>query len=170
MNTGENQQGLQSILDMTRLISITLLCLHFYYYCYQAFLGWGLTAEITNQVLKNLWKTGLFSQFHKTKLIALVFLIISLMGASGRKSEYLKVRLAITFILTGGSLYFFGYFLLFIPSGIKTCAIVYILVTVIGYLLLLTGGTLLSRVIKIKLNNQTFSILKMKPFRRKKGC
>ena len=154
MNTGENQQGLQRILDMTRLISITLLCLHVYFYCYQAFLGWGLTAEITNQVLKNLWKTGLFNQFHKTKLIALVFLIISLMGANGKKSEYLKVRLAIIFILTGGSLYFFGYLLLFIPSGIQTCTIVYILVTVIGYLLLLTGGTLLSRVIKIKLNNQ----------------
>ena len=34
MNTGENEQGLRKIIDMTRLISIVLLALHFYYYCY----------------------------------------------------------------------------------------------------------------------------------------
>ena len=34
MQTGENEQGLRKILDLTRMISITLLILHFYYYCY----------------------------------------------------------------------------------------------------------------------------------------
>jgi len=37
INTGENEQGLQKVLDMTRLISIVMLVLHFYYYCYNAF-------------------------------------------------------------------------------------------------------------------------------------
>jgi len=47
MNTGENEQGLQKVLDMTRLISIVLLILHFYYYCYQAFDEWQLTAALS---------------------------------------------------------------------------------------------------------------------------
>jgi hypothetical protein len=37
MQTGENVEGLRKILDMTRLIAITILVLHFYYYCYAAF-------------------------------------------------------------------------------------------------------------------------------------
>ena len=43
MQTGENEQGLRKILDMTRLISIVILVLHFYYYCYAAFEHWHLT-------------------------------------------------------------------------------------------------------------------------------
>ncbi len=31
MHTGENEQGLRKILDMTRLISIALLIFHFYF-------------------------------------------------------------------------------------------------------------------------------------------
>lgn len=37
MNTGENEQGLRKIIDMTRMISIVILLLHFYNYCYNAF-------------------------------------------------------------------------------------------------------------------------------------
>lgn len=37
MSTGENEQGLRKILDMTRLMSIVMLGQHFYYYCYKAF-------------------------------------------------------------------------------------------------------------------------------------
>jgi hypothetical protein len=154
MNTGENQQGLQRILDMTRLISIVLLSLHFYYYCYQSFADWGLTTKISDQILKNLLKTGLFDHFLRTKWIALGFLIISLMGARGKKSEGLKPKVAWTYISAGLLLYFSSYFLLSVSAGIQTIAIFYIVVTSMGYLLFLSGGTLLSRVIKIKLNNK----------------
>ena len=41
MQTGENEQALRKILDMTRLISIVILVIHFYYYCYAAFQEWG---------------------------------------------------------------------------------------------------------------------------------
>ena len=42
MHTGENEQGLRKILDLTRLISIAILLIHFYYYCYTAFKQWEL--------------------------------------------------------------------------------------------------------------------------------
>src|SRR5450432_4910896 len=112
MNTGENQQGLQKILDMTRLISIVVLAFHFYYYCYQSFYDWGLSSKITDQVFKNLAKTGLFNQFLKTKWIALGFLILSLLGARGRKTENLKMSLAFKYIIFGLFIYFFSYFFL----------------------------------------------------------
>jgi hypothetical protein len=39
MQTGENEQALRQIIDITRLCSIVILMLHFYYYCYDALYG-----------------------------------------------------------------------------------------------------------------------------------
>ena len=83
INTGENEQGLRKIIDLIRMISIVLLLLHFYFYCYAAFSEWNLTAKIPDIILKNISRTGLFSSFHKTKMISLGVLLLSLVGAKG---------------------------------------------------------------------------------------
>ena len=154
MNTGENEQGLRKILDMTRLISIVLLVLHFYYYCYRAFEQWQLTAALSNRLLNNIQKTGLFNHPYTSKSIALGFLVISLMGTRGKKDENLKFRTGFTYVIAGLLLYFLSRFLLRLTFPVTTVAGLYIGVTSLGYLLILTGGTLLSRVIQLKLNNK----------------
>lgn len=106
MNTGENEQGLRKILDMTRLMSIVMLGIHFYYYCYKAFEHWKLTAEISDRLLKNISRTGLFTHFNNAKLIALALLIISLFGARGRKDEKINYKNAFAYIITGLLIYF----------------------------------------------------------------
>src|SRR2546423_436514 len=98
MQTGENEQALRRILDMTRLMSIALLALHFYYYCYAAFKEWHLTATLTDRLMGNVGRTGLFSSFHESKLLAMGFLVISLMGARGRKNEKLNYKTATAYI------------------------------------------------------------------------
>jgi hypothetical protein len=154
MHTGENEQGLRKILDLTRLISIVLLGIHFYYYCYVAFQTWQLTAPITDRILANIQNTGLFDNFHKSKLIALGFLSISLLGAKGRKDKKLNYNTASSYIITGLLIFFLSYPLLLIKLKLETSAIIYISVTIIGFVLILTGGTLLSRVIQFKLKNK----------------
>src|SRR4051812_41518389 len=101
MMTGENDQGLRKIIDMTRMISIVLLLIHFYYFCYSAFKSWHLTYEITDRLLSNIGRTGLFGNFHQSKLFALAFLFISLIGAKGRKHEQLNYRIALAYLITG---------------------------------------------------------------------
>src|SRR5687768_13700482 len=101
MQTGENEQGLRKILDMTRMISIAVLAIHFYYYCYWAFAEWQLTSALTDRLLGNIRNTGLFESFHFSKLISLGFLIISLMGARGRKDEKLNLKTVAAYITTG---------------------------------------------------------------------
>lgn len=154
MHTGENEQGLRKILDMTRLISIALLGIHFYYYCYLAFQTWQLTAPLIDRILENIHHTGLFNNFHKSKLIALGLLAISLLGAKGRKDKKINYKTAFSNIVVGLLIYFFSYLLLLLKLQIKTSAIVYISITSAGFILMLTGGTLLSRVIQLKLNNR----------------
>jgi len=154
MQTGENEQALRKILDMTRLISIVLLLLHFYYYCYSAFKDWGFVSAFSDSILGNIQRTGLFSYFHKSKIFTLGFLLISLLGAKGRKDEKLNQKTAIAYIITGVLIYFLSYLSLLVKTDTTSKAIIYIGSATIGFLLLLSGGTLLSRIIKNRLNNK----------------
>lgn len=154
MNTGENEQGLRKILDMTRLMSLILLGLHCYFYCYQAFREWELTATLSDRILKNIAKTGLFDQFNTGKLIALLLLVVSLFGAKGKKSEKMSFNTAMLYFIPGLLIFFGSYFCLSIHTSVRLGAMMYMAVTIAGYLLALTGGNLLSRIIKQKLNNK----------------
>ena len=154
VQTGENEQALRKILDMTRLISIVILVIHFYYYCYAAFQEWGLSSTFSDRILGNIYRTGIFSNFVKSKLIALGFLVISLLGAKGRKDEKLNYKTAFAYLITGLLLYFASYLSMMLQLPAQEKAIVYISITAIGFLLVLSGGTLLSRIIKNKFNNK----------------
>jgi hypothetical protein len=159
MHTGENEQGLKKILDLTRMIGIMVLIIHFYFYCYAAFRQSGLTAPICDRLLQNIYNTGLFSSFHKSKLIAVLILGISLLGAKGKKDEKIGYKKALSYIVAGLALYF-GSFVIFGFSWTATfLAAGYATVTVSGFILVLTGGTQLSRIIHQKLGNSVFNFL-----------
>ena len=154
MQTGENEQGLRKILDMTRLMSLVLIGIHFYYYCYRAFEAWQLRSQLSDKLIGNLQRTGLFDHFNTTKFWALGLLFISLIGARGKKEEKLNYRTGIGYVITGLLIYFTSPFFLRIKIDIKTLSAIYMSVTIVGYILVLMGGTLLSRVIRRKLNNK----------------
>ena len=152
--TGENEQALRKILDMTRLISIGILMLHFYYFCYTTFEELGLVSEFTDRILLNIQKTGLFYQMIRSKVISLGFLTISLIGSRGKKDEKLTFRKPFYYILTGLLIYFLSslsFRLLWSPAVIST---LYITLSIGGFLLILSGGTLLSRILRRKLNDK----------------
>ncbi|QNL50309.1 YWFCY domain-containing protein [Olivibacter sp. SDN3] len=157
MNTGEDIQGLRKIIDFSRLISIFILAIHFYLFCYKAFEQWGWIAEITDRIISIIAKTGLYSDIFLPKLAALGLLSISLLGAKGKKDEKMKVRVIVCYIITGLLLYFISILCFYIPSGIAVIAALYMLVTSIGYLLILTGGVYLSRLLKEKLSHDIFN-------------
>lgn len=154
IQTGENEQALRKILDMTRLVSLTILGIHFYFFCYSAFKEWQLTSDLTDRLLENIRNTGLFSNFYKSKLISLGFLFISLLGKKGRKDEKLSYKTALPYLFAGFLIYLFSSLALLMKIKATEVALVYIGLTSIGFLLVLTGGTLLSRIIKVKVNNK----------------
>lgn len=153
-HTGENEQALRKILDMTRLISIVLLALHFYYYCHAAFNEWKLASQLSDRLLDNIRDTGLFDNFHTSKLMALGFLVVSLLGSRGRKDEKLDHKTAFAYTITGLMIYFFGYLSLLMKIKIIETAMVYMGITTVGFLLVLSGGTLFSRIIRNRLDNR----------------
>lgn len=159
MPTGENEQGLRKIMDLTRVMALTVLGLHFYYSCYGAFRHWEFTTELTDRLLRHFYQTGLFSSFNKAKWIALALLAISLLGAQGKKEETIRLKTAMTFLLPGGALYFLSYVILQVHLDMRTQALLYMAVTTTGFLLVLSGGTRLSRMIQLKLSASVFNTL-----------
>lgn len=157
MQTGENDQAMRKILDMTRLISIAVLLLHFYEVCYGALAVWHLVAPLTDRLMANIVRTGLFSSFLKPKLMALVFLAIALIGVRGKKDEKQTAKSAFIYLLTGLFFFLVSYFFLWLPLKMGNVAILYMGVTGLGYLLMLSGGTMLSRIIRDKLTGDIFN-------------
>ena len=154
IQTGENEQALRKILDMTRLISIVILAIHFYYFCYAAFQQWGLTSAFSDRLLGNIYKTGLLSGFNRSKAIALGFLFIALMGSKGKKDEKLGYKTALAYIICGLLTYFISGLVLLMKMQTVLLAILYIGITSTGFLLIISGGTMLSRIISQKLNSK----------------
>jgi hypothetical protein len=157
--TGENEVGLRKILDFTRLGSIVILLLHFYYYCYAVFKIWGLTAEIGDRFLANIGHTGLFKTILTSKLLALVLLIISLIGSRGRKEEKISKQTIAIYLISGLTLFLTSALLLNIKTDLETLGIIYMTATGTGFLLILAGGNLLSRFIKLSLDKDIFNEL-----------
>lgn len=154
IQTGENEQALRKVLDMTRLISIVVLILHFYFYCYAAFSEWDLVSGFGDKLLGKVYATGIFKAPHYSKLIALGLLIVSLLGAKGRKNEKSTYREAFMYLSCGLSFFFFSYLALLSSYSITIIAGIYIAITSLGFLMVLSGGILLSKIIKNKLDNK----------------
>ncbi len=158
-HTGENEQGLRKIVDLTRFASIFILLLHFYYYCYVAFEQWEITSTITDRLMKNISNTGLFHNHLISKFMALGLLVISLFGAQGKKDEKINWKSISAYLLIGLLLYFSSQLFFKLQYDVQTVAIVYITATGIGFLLILAGGNLLSRLIKLNLGDDVFNSL-----------
>jgi hypothetical protein len=157
--TGENEQGLRKIIDLTRFGSIFILLLHFYYYCYRAFEQWEIKSTITDRLMHNISNTGLFSNQLTSKFLALGLLVISLFGAQGKKDEKINWKSITAYLLIGLLLYFSSQLFFKLQYDVQTVAIVYMIATGIGFLLILAGGNLLSRLIRYNLGNDVFNSL-----------
>lgn len=147
---------MRKMLDLTRWISIALLLLHFYFICYGAFREWGWTASLSDRLLENIARTGLFEWPPRIKLFALAFLAISLLGASGRKDGRMGYMGGLAFLFIGLAVYFGSILLLAMEDRSTTVACIYMGACFMGWLLVLTGGMMLSRVISYSLRKGFF--------------
>ncbi|MCF0075389.1 YWFCY domain-containing protein [Dyadobacter sp. CY261] len=155
--TGENEQALRRIMDMSRLISLALLALHCYYYCYGAFQHWDLTWPLTDKILDQIIKTGLFSSFEKARVASLAFLFISLLGVRGKKDEKLTLALPVWVLLSALTSFYFSSLVLRLSEPDRLAATLYIGWCSTSYLAALWAGARLSRVIRQRITVDIFN-------------
>src|SRR2546428_6928105 len=157
MQTGENLQGLRQTMDFTRLLSLTILLIHFYCQCYLTFKEWGLTGKVFDLLIFHLLQMGIFNNAHSAKSAALLLLIISLLGTKGRKDQKIIPSTIISCIGIGLMLYYGSRLVFLIKAKMILASIVYMVSCLAGYLLLLRGGVLISRILKLKLTDDVFN-------------
>ncbi len=157
MQTGENEQALRKIIDFTRLLSIAILLIHFYLCCYPSFQELKLTHKIVDHILLPLSKMAAFKTVLIAKLSALLLLIVSLVGSKGKRDEKIRPKTIFTYCFTGLLLYCISGLFLALPLTVKAVAALYIVITAFGYLLFMTGGGLLFRMLKLKLGADIFN-------------
>ena len=158
LKTGENEHGLKMVIDMIRMLSIVILSIHLYYNCYAAFTLWHLTAPLVDHLLINIGHTGLLLNFVNAKLISFGLLLLSLLGVAGKKSEKITYGIALTYFFLGIALYYGSVLILMLHAdNIPLVAGLYIGLTGSGYIGIMTGGGMLSRIIRHQLKPDIFN-------------
>lgn len=156
MQGDDDLRGLAKIMAFMRAVSILVLLMHLYWYCYVFFLERGWTLEIINRILGGFnQKAALFSHTLYTKVFALVLLALSCLGTRGVKNEKItwtkiSVASAIGFIL-----FFFNTPLLGLPQAIG--AFFYMLTMGLGYTALMMAGVWISRLLRTSLMEDVFN-------------
>jgi hypothetical protein len=155
--TGENEQALRKITDFTRMASLILLGIHFYYYCHRALGEVGYTNSLIDNFFVRLSQTGLFASIYHSKMAVLILLIISLFGVKGKKEEKISLLSAMIIAVFGLTVFLLSHFILDLSQAVQSMALAYVLVTCLSYVLILTGGTLLTRILRLKLKRDIFN-------------
>ena len=78
MQQEDDLRGLAKVMEFMRAISILLVIIHIYWYCYPSIQEWKINISVVDKILLNFNRTtGLFSAIIWTKLLTLVFLALS---------------------------------------------------------------------------------------------
>jgi hypothetical protein len=157
MGTGENEQALRKIIDLTRICSIAILVMNIYVFCYPALQHWGYTHPWIDKVLVVVERTALFQTIWHSKLLSLALLLVSLIGAQGKKSDTINPVKATACLLAGILFFLLSHAVFLLALTVTWKVIAYMVITVIGFLLILTGGTWLSRLIRLKMSDDIFN-------------
>ncbi|MCP1297964.1 YWFCY domain-containing protein [Chryseobacterium sp. S0630] len=156
MQGEDDLRGLAKIMAFMRAVSILLVLMHLYWFCYRFFLERGWTLEIINKILANFDRTGgLFSHPLYTKVFAVVLLALSCLGTKGVKNEkitWTKIFLAISI----GFVLFFLNTPLLNPSQ-ETALFLYFITISLGYIALLMAGVWMTRLLSTHLMDDVFN-------------
>ncbi|WP_241279518.1 conjugal transfer protein MobC [Chryseobacterium cucumeris] len=156
MQGEDDLRGLAKIMAFMRAVSILLVLMHLYWFCYRFFLERGWTLEIINKILANFDRTaGLFSHPLYTKVFAVVLLALSCLGTKGVKNEKIAWSKIYVALSVGFVLFFLSTPLLKLSPTIST--LLYILTISLGYLALLMAGVWMSRLLRTDLMDDVFN-------------
>lgn len=154
----DDLRALAKIIDFFRACAVILLVLHCYWYCYEAFYQMGLYNDIINQVISYISQTGLFNNFMLNKVYCIGMVILSCFGTKGVKSEKVTYGKICIVAIIGMILFFCNSWLLTAENDIVKKAFWYIFTTSLGFILILTAGSWLNRILNNGLMKDVFNV------------
>lgn len=154
----DDLRALAKIIDFFRACAVILLVLHCYWYCYEAFYQMGLYNDIINQVISYISQTGLFNNFMLNKVYCIGMVILSCFGTKGVKSEKVTYGKICIVAIIGMILFFCNSWLLTGGNDIVKNAFWYVFTTSLGFILILTAGSWLNRILNNGLMKDVFNV------------
>ena len=159
MQQEDDLRALAKIMEFGRAVSIFLLVVHVYVYCYPSITAWHLNLEVIDRILVNFNNTtGVFNCILWTKLLAVLLLAISCLGTHGVKGEKITWPKIYVALVTGCALFFLNWWLLELPLPHMANTAFYIFTLTAGYLALLMSGLWMSRLYRHNLMEDVFNM------------
>ena len=154
----DDLRALAKIMDFLRAVSIILVVIHIYWYCYEAIQLWGINIGVVDRMLMNFQRTaGLFGCIIYTKIFAVILLALSCLGTTGVKEEKITWKKIWTALAVGFILFFLNWWILALPLPLEANTALYIATMAAGYICLLMGGLWMSRLLKYNLMEDVFN-------------
>ena len=158
MQQEDDLRALAKIMEFGRAVSIFLLVVHVYVYCYPSMAAWHLNLEVIDRILVNFNNTtGIFNCILWTKLLTVLLLAISCLGTHGVKGEKITWHKIYMVLVAGSTLFFLNWWLLNLPMPHTASTILYVSTLTTGYLGLLMAGLWISRLYKHTLMTDVFN-------------
>ena len=158
MQQEDDLRALAKIMDFLRAISIIIVVIHIYWYCYETIKLWGINIGVVDKILMNFNRTmGMFGHIVNTKLFALLLLGLSCLGTKGVKDEKITWTKVWSFMGIGIIFFFLNWWILSLLLPIEVNTILYIASMTIGYICLLMSGLYMSRLLKTNLMDDVFN-------------
>lgn len=158
MQQEDDLRALAKIMDFMRAVSIILVVINIYWFCYETIQYWGIDIGVVDKILMNFNNTaGLFHSILWSKIFAVVLLGLSCLGTKGVKEEKITWTKIWIFMCLGFVFFFLNWWVLALPLPIVANTALYIFTMTIGYILLLMAGLYASRLLKSNLMEDVFN-------------
>ena len=145
-------------MDFGRAVSIFLLTVHVYVYCYPTLDHFHLTLGVIDRIILNFNRTtGIFDCTLWSKLAVLLLLAISCWGTQGVKGEKITWGRIFAALISGAALFFLNWWILDLPLPHTAVTALYVFTLGAGYLCLLMAGLWMSRLYKHNLMKDVFN-------------
>ena len=159
MQQEDDLRALSKIMEFGRAVSIFLLVVHVYVYCYPSITAWHLSLEVIDRILVNFNDTtGIFNCILWSKLLAVLLLAVSCLGTHGVKGEKITWPKIYAALVAGCALFFLNWWLLELPLPHMANTAFYIFTLTAGYLALLMSGLWMSRIYRHNLMEDVFNM------------
>ena len=159
MQQEDDLRALAKIMEFGRAVSIFLLVVHVYVYCYPSITAWNLNLAVMDRILVNFNNTtGIFNCILWSKLLAVLLLAVSCLGTHGVKGEKITWPKIYAALVAGCVLFFLNWWLLELPLPHMANTAFYIFTLTAGYLALLMSGLWMSRLYRHNLMEDVFNM------------
>ena len=159
MQQEDDLRALAKIMEFGRAVSIFLLVVHVYVYCYPSITSWNLNLEVIDKIIMNFNNTtGIFNCVLWSKLAATLLMAVSCLGTKGVKGEKITRHKIHAALFAGCILFFLNWWILDLSLPHTAVTALYVFTLVSGYLCLLMAGLWMSRLYRHNLMEDVFNL------------